>query len=71
MKLRDIPPGSDLAYQQAVEIVREQILFELETCERMLGTDPQKVLKLIADEAIAEEKGELCGETKTDPATNV
>lgn len=48
MKLSQIQRGSGFAYREAVEIVRNQILLELETCERMLGTDPQKVLELLA-----------------------
>ena len=47
-KARDTPKGSDLAYEEAVKIVREQIEFELETCRRLLGTDPQRVLELLA-----------------------
>lgn len=47
MRLRNIPRGSDTAYEEAAKIVREQIEFELETCERLLGTDPQKVLELV------------------------
>lgn len=50
MKLSQIPRGSAFAYREAVEMVRDQILFELETCERMLGTDAQKVLDLLAQE---------------------
>ena len=48
MKLADIPPGSDLAYQQAAKLVAKQIDFELETCRRLFGTEPGKVLGLLA-----------------------
>lgn len=40
MKVSQIRRGSELAYLEAVDIVRDQILFELETCERMLGRAP-------------------------------
>ena len=49
MKLNDIEPGSETAYREAVKIVRDQIDFELESCEILLGTDPERVRKLIAD----------------------
>ena len=48
MKLADIPPGSDIAYRSAAKIVAEQVEFELETCRRLLGTEPEKVLELLA-----------------------
>jgi hypothetical protein len=48
MKLADIPPGSDIAYRSAAKIVAEQVEFELETCRRLLGTEPDKVLELLA-----------------------
>lgn len=48
MKLADIPPGSDLAYRCAAKLIAEQIEFELETCRRLLGTNPEKVLDLLA-----------------------
>jgi len=49
MKLADIPPGSDLAYRRAAKLVAEQIEFELETCTRLFGTEPEKVIKLLAN----------------------
>jgi hypothetical protein len=49
VKLKDIEPGSDVAYREAVKMVRNQIEFELETCEILLGTDPERVRELIAD----------------------
>jgi len=49
MKLADIPPGSDLAYRCAAKIVAEQVEFELESCRRILGTEPDKVLDLLAN----------------------
>ena len=48
MKLSDIPPGSDLAYRRAAKLVSEQIEFELETCRQLYGTDPDRVLALLA-----------------------
>jgi hypothetical protein len=48
MKLADIPPGSDLAYRRAAKLIAEQIDFELETCQRLFGTEPGKVLELLA-----------------------
>jgi hypothetical protein len=45
MKLADIPPGSDLAYRCAAKLIAEQIDFELETCRRLFGTEPGKVLE--------------------------
>jgi hypothetical protein len=54
MKLADIPKGSDLAYDRAVNMMREQIAFELETCTQLYGTDPNKVLALLAIPIIAD-----------------
>lgn len=48
MKLVDIVPGSDLAYRRAAKLIAEQIDFELETCQRLLGTEVGKVLELLA-----------------------
>jgi hypothetical protein len=48
-KLADIPPGSDLAYRCAAKQIAEQVEFELETCRRLLGTEPEKVLDLLAN----------------------
>ena len=48
MKLADIVPGSDLAYRRAAKLIAEQIDFELETCQRLFGTEPEKVLELLA-----------------------
>jgi len=49
MKLADIPPGSDLAYRRAAKLIAEQIEFELETCRQLYGTDPERVLELLAN----------------------
>lgn len=49
MKLTQIPPGSDLAYRSAAKLIAEQVEFELETCRRLLGTKPEKVLELLAN----------------------
>ena len=49
MKLADIPPGSDIAYRSAAKMIAEQVEFELETCRRLLGTEPEKVLELLAN----------------------
>ncbi len=49
MRLTDISPGSDLAYRSAAKQIAEQVEFELETCRRLLGTEPQKVLELLAN----------------------
>jgi hypothetical protein len=49
MKLADIPPGSDLAYRRAAKLVAEEIEFDLETCRRLFGTEPEKVLELLAN----------------------
>lgn len=48
MKLADIPPGSEIAYRRAAKLIAEQVEFELETCRRLLGTEPEKVLELLA-----------------------
>jgi hypothetical protein len=48
MKLADIPRGSEIAYRCAAKQIAEQIEFELETCRRLLGTEPAKVLELLA-----------------------
>jgi len=48
MKLADIPPGSDIAYRSAAKLIADQVGFELETCRRLLGTEPDKVLELLA-----------------------
>jgi hypothetical protein len=42
MKLADIPPGSDIAYRCAARQIAEQVEFELETCRRLLGAEPEK-----------------------------
>lgn len=49
MKLADIPPGSELAYSRAAKLIAEQIEFELETCRQLYGTEPEKVLELLAN----------------------
>ena len=49
MKLADISPGSDVAYLSAAKIIAEQVEVELETCRRLLGTEPDKVLELLAN----------------------
>lgn len=49
MKLADIPRGSELAYQRAAKLIAEQVEFELETCRRLFGTDPERVLELLAN----------------------
>ena len=49
MKLSDIEPGSERAYHEAAKIIIEQIEFELETCQRLLGTDPAGVITLLAN----------------------
>jgi len=48
MKLADIPRGSELAYRQAAKIIIEQIEFELETVEQLLGVDPMELMSLLA-----------------------
>lgn len=48
MKLADIPPSSELAYRCAAKQIAEQVEFELETCRQLLGTEPEKVLQLLA-----------------------
>lgn len=48
MKLANIPRGSELAYQRAAKLIAVQIEFELETCRRLFGTEPEKVLELLA-----------------------
>jgi hypothetical protein len=49
MKLSEIEPGSEAAYRQAAKIVIEQIEFELETCQRLLGIDPVKLMELLGN----------------------
>lgn len=49
MKLADIPRGSDLAYRSAAKLIAEQVEFELETCRRLFGTQPERVLELLAN----------------------
>ena len=49
MKLADIPPGSELAYHCAARQIAEQVEFELETCRRLFGTEPERVLELLAN----------------------
>lgn len=49
MKLEDISPGSDIAYRSAAKLIAEQVEFELETCRRVLGTEPEKVLALLVN----------------------
>jgi hypothetical protein len=48
MKISLIPRGSELAYSRAAKLLAEQIEFELETCRQMYGTEPEKVLDLLA-----------------------
>jgi len=48
MKLADIPPGSKLAYRCATKLVAEQVEFEVETCRRLLGTEPEELFELLA-----------------------
>jgi hypothetical protein len=48
MKLADISKGSSLAYECAVNLIRQQIEFELDTCEQLFGTDHKKVLEMLA-----------------------
>jgi len=49
MRLADIPPGSDLAYRRAAKLIADQIEFELETCRQLYGTEPERVLDLLAN----------------------
>lgn len=49
MKLADIAPGSELAYRCAAKEIAEQVEFELETCRRLFGIEPEKVLELLAN----------------------
>ena len=49
MKLSDIPHGSDLASRRAAKLIAEQIEFELETCRQLYGTEPERVLDLLAN----------------------
>jgi len=56
MKLADIEKGSDTAYRQAMKLILEQIEFELETCEILYGTDPRKVIELLASEPLTEDE---------------
>ena len=49
MKLCNISRGSHSAYRCAAKIIAEQIAFELETCRQLLGTEPAKVLELMAN----------------------
>lgn len=49
MKLVDIASGSDLAYRRAAMLIAQQVEFELETCQRLFGTEPGKVLELLAN----------------------
>jgi hypothetical protein len=49
MKLADIPPGSELAYRRAAKQIAQQLEFELETWRQLLGTEPEKVLQLLAN----------------------
>jgi hypothetical protein len=51
VKLKDIQKGTPTAYREAIKLIREQIEFELETCEILFGTDPEKVLELLATES--------------------
>ena len=48
MRLADIPSGSDLAYRRAAKLIAAQIEFELETCRQLYGTEPERVLDLLA-----------------------
>ena len=54
MKLADIPKGSPLAYERAVNLIREQIEFELDTCEQLFGTDRNTVLEMLAIPILAD-----------------
>ena len=47
-KLIDIEKGSDTAYEEALEIIRDVIEFELESLRRLLGIDPKEVLERLA-----------------------
>ena len=40
MKLADIPPGSDLAYRRAAELIAEQVEFELKNLSAPLRRSP-------------------------------
>jgi hypothetical protein len=63
MKLRDIPLGSETAYLEAVEIVTDQLIAEIETCKDILGTDPEVLLALIA--RVLSESVEINGQVST------
>jgi hypothetical protein len=49
MKLANIPKGSDIAYRRAAKIIVEQIDSELELCTQLFGTEPEKLLELLAN----------------------
>jgi hypothetical protein len=47
MKLADIVPGSELAYQRAARQIIEQLEAELEICRELFGTEPKEVMALL------------------------
>jgi len=50
VKLADIPPGSDVAYRCVTRHIVEEFEFTLYTYCELLGTDPEKVLDILARE---------------------
>jgi hypothetical protein len=49
VKLADIPPGSDVAHRCAAKQIAEQVEFELDSCRRLPGTEPEKVHELLGN----------------------
>jgi hypothetical protein len=48
MKLSEIEPGSELAYQRAARQIIEQLEDELHICWELFGTDPRGDMAFLA-----------------------
>lgn len=48
LKLAEIPGGSEVAYREAVKIVTDQLIEEVQTCVDILGVAPDILLAILA-----------------------
>jgi hypothetical protein len=60
VRRKDITPGNEASYLQALEMLIGQIDLEIDTCSQLCGTEPRKLLAMLG-KAIAREKSHSGG----------
>jgi hypothetical protein len=63
VRRKDITPGSEASYLQALEMLIGQIDLEIDTCSQLYGTEPRRLLAMLG-KAIAREKSHSGGGAK-------